>query len=131
MAPPGRPVPRAGRPASRRRAGYRLHWLRRWRRKAMRERDMAGIRTVGIVGAGVIGSGWAARALAHGLDVVAWDPGSDAEAKTRATIANAWPALERSGLAPGASQDRLRFVETLAEIAQASDFIQENAPERE
>ncbi len=92
---------------------------------------MAGIRTMGIVGAGVIGSGWAARALAHGLDVVAWDPGSDAEAKTRATIANAWPALERSGLAPGASQDRLRFVETLAEIAQASDFIQENAPERE
>jgi carnitine 3-dehydrogenase len=92
---------------------------------------MAGIRTVGIVGAGVIGSGWAARALAHGLDVVAWDPGSDAEAKTRAAIANAWPALERSGLAPGASPERLRFVETLAEIARASDFIQENAPERE
>src|SRR5690348_16277729 len=120
MVPPGRPVPRAGRPASRRRGGHELHWPRRKRRKAMRERDMAGIRTVGIVGAGVIGSGWAARALAHGLDVVAWDPGLDAEARTRATIANAWSSLERSGLAVGASQDRLRFVGTVAELAAAS-----------
>ena len=68
---------------------------------------MAGIRTVGIVGAGVIGSGWAARALAHGLDVVAWDPGSDAEAKTRSAIANAWPALERACAGLGHEQTLL------------------------
>ena len=29
------------------------------------------IRRVALVGAGVIGSGWAARLLAHGLDVAA------------------------------------------------------------
>jgi len=31
------------------------------------------IKTFAALGSGVIGSGWVARALAHGLDVVAWD----------------------------------------------------------
>jgi carnitine 3-dehydrogenase len=89
------------------------------------------IRTVGLVGGGVIGSGWAARALAHGLDVVAYDPAPDGEAALRAAVDNAWPALERTGLKPGADKGRLRFVATVAELAAAADFIQENAPERE
>jgi carnitine 3-dehydrogenase len=89
------------------------------------------IRTLGLVGGGVIGSGWAARALAHGLDVVAYDPAPSGEAALRAAVENAWPALERMGLAPGADRDRLRFVGSVAEIAAAADFIQENAPERE
>ncbi len=89
------------------------------------------IRTLGLVGGGVIGSGWAARALAHGLDVVAYDPAPDGEAALRAAVDNAWPALERMGLGPGADRGRLRFVATVAELAAAADFIQENAPERE
>jgi|GEM_PF-6604990 len=32
------------------------------------------IKTFAALGSGVIGSGWVARALAHGLDVLAWDP---------------------------------------------------------
>lgn len=31
------------------------------------------IKTFAALGSGVIGSGWVSRALAHGLDVVAWD----------------------------------------------------------
>jgi carnitine 3-dehydrogenase len=89
------------------------------------------IRTLGLVGGGVIGSGWAARALAHGLDVVAYDPAPDGEAALHAAVDNAWPALERMGLGPGADRGRLRFVATVAELAAAADFIQENAPERE
>ncbi len=38
------------------------------------------IKTVAVIGAGVIGSGWAARALANGLDVIAWDPGAERRA---------------------------------------------------
>ncbi len=68
------------------------------------------IKTFAAIGAGVIGSGWVARALAHGLDVVAWDPAPGAEKQLRENIANAWPALERVGLAEGATPDRLRFV---------------------
>ena len=88
------------------------------------------IKTVGIVGGGVIGSGWAARCLAHGLDVVATDPAPGAEKATRDSVANAWPALTRVGLKPGASLDRLSFVKTVGEVGAKADFIQESAPER-
>ncbi|WP_248323491.1 MULTISPECIES: L-carnitine dehydrogenase [unclassified Caballeronia] len=83
------------------------------------------------LGVGVIGSGWVSRALAHGLDVTVWDPAPNAEAVVRANVANAWPALERVGLAPGASQQRLRVVSSVEECVASADFIQESAPERE
>jgi carnitine 3-dehydrogenase len=89
------------------------------------------IKTFAAIGAGVIGSGWVARALAHGLDVVAWDPAPGAEKQLRDNVANAWPALERVGLAQGASQDKLRFVTTIEACVAQADFIQESAPERE
>jgi carnitine 3-dehydrogenase len=89
------------------------------------------IRTFAAIGAGVIGSGWVSRALARGLDVVAWDPAPGAEAQLRANVANAWPALERVGLHPGASISRLRFAATVEDCVEDADFIQESAPERE
>lgn len=89
------------------------------------------IKTFAALGVGVIGSGWVARALANGLDVVAWDPAPGAEQQLRANIDYAWPALERIGLKPGASQSRLRFVATVEECVKDADFIQESAPERE
>lgn len=92
---------------------------------------MTDIKTIGIIGTGVIGSGWAARFLAHGYDVIATDPGKDAEAQMRAKINNAWPALEKLGLMPGASCEHLRFTNDLQEVCHSVDFIQENAPERE
>ena len=88
-------------------------------------------RIFAIVGTGVIGAGWAARALAHGLDVVAFDPAPGAEAKLRGAIDNAWPALEKQGLAEGADRARLSFAKTIPEAVGRADFIQENAPERE
>lgn len=91
---------------------------------------MSTIATVGVIGAGVIGAGWATRALARGLDVIAWDPAPQAELKLRAAIDNAWPAVQKLGLSPSADRDRLRFAGTLEALAQQSDFIQENAPER-
>ena len=63
---------------------------------------MREIKTIGIAGTGVIGAGWAARFLANGLDVIAWDPAPDAEGKLRAAVQNAWPALSKIGLFPGA-----------------------------
>ncbi|TKC87912.1 L-carnitine dehydrogenase [Trinickia terrae] len=89
------------------------------------------IKTFAALGAGVIGSGWVARALANGLDVLAWDPAPGAEKKLRENVANAWPALERVGLKPGASPARLRFVDTIEACVADADFIQESAPERE
>jgi carnitine 3-dehydrogenase len=91
---------------------------------------MTEVRSFAALGVGVIGSGWVSRALAHGLDVVAWDPAPGAEQLLRNNVADAWPALERVGLHPGASQSRLRFVPTVAECVADADFIQESAPER-
>lgn len=91
---------------------------------------MSAIRIVAIVGSGVIGSGWAARCLAHGLDVVAWDPAPGAGERLRAAVEKAWPALEANGH-DRARAGTLRVVATLAEAVAGADFVQENAPERE
>jgi len=91
---------------------------------------MGDIRTFGVVGSGIIGAGWAARALAAGLDVLAYDPESGAEHRLRKKIDQIWPVLERTGLFPDASRDRLTFCDSLEEVAVGSQFIQESAPER-
>jgi len=89
------------------------------------------VRCLGVVGTGVIGAGWAARALARGLDVVASDPAPGAEERLRANIDNAWPALTKLGLRGGADRERLAFTTDLEALCARADFIQENAPENE
>ena len=89
------------------------------------------IKRVAIVGAGVIGNGWAARCLAHGLDVVVTDPDPAAEARLRAAVETAWPTLEKRGLAQGADRSRVRFTTDLEDAVAGAGLIQENAPERE
>ncbi|MYD96545.1 MAG: L-carnitine dehydrogenase [Gammaproteobacteria bacterium] len=83
-----------------------------------------------VVGTGVIGAGWAARALACGLDVVAWDVAPGWEGRLRAAVENAWPALEKLGLAPEASVTRLRCADSLESACAHAGFVQESAPER-
>jgi 3-hydroxyacyl-CoA dehydrogenase len=88
------------------------------------------IRRVAIIGTGVIGASWAALFLAKGLDVVATDVAPDAETALKRFISQAWPALERLGLAHGASQNRLSFTASLADAVKSVDFVQENGPEK-
>jgi carnitine 3-dehydrogenase len=88
-------------------------------------------KTIGLVGTGVIGSGWAVRVLARGFDVVAWDPADDGEDRLRGAIERAWPAATELGLFPGADPNRVRWAESPEEAAVAADWIQESAPEDE
>jgi 3-hydroxyacyl-CoA dehydrogenase len=88
------------------------------------------IRRVAIIGTGVIGASWTALFLAKGLDVVATDVAPNAETSLIKFVKNAWPALERLGLAPGASQSRVTFTADLPAAVRAADFVQENGPER-
>jgi 3-hydroxyacyl-CoA dehydrogenase len=92
--------------------------------------DNKPIRRIAIIGTGVIGASWTALFLAKGLEVVATDIASDAEASLRRFVKAAWPALERMGLAPGASQSRLTFTKDLPTALRAVDLVQENGPER-
>ena len=88
------------------------------------------IRRIAIIGTGVIGASWTAQFLAKGLQVVATDIAPDAEIALRRFVKAAWPALERLGLSPGASQSNLTFTADLAEALAGADLVQENGPER-
>jgi 3-hydroxyacyl-CoA dehydrogenase len=91
-----------------------------------------GVSRVAVVGTGTIGASWAAYFLARGLDVAAADPAPGAEAFLRRYVEEAWPALERLGLAPGADPARLAFHgEALERACEGAGFCQENGPERE
>jgi len=88
------------------------------------------VRRIAIVGTGVIGASWAAYYLARGFDVVATDPGPQAEANLRKYVDDAWPLLTQVGLSPGASRDRLTFSPDMSRALAQADWVQENAPER-
>jgi 3-hydroxyacyl-CoA dehydrogenase len=88
------------------------------------------IKRIAIVGTGVIGASWAAEYLARGFDVVATDPGPNAEANLRKYVDEAWKDLTNIGLSKGASRDRLTFTKDSKEALSKADFVQENGPER-
>lgn len=87
---------------------------------------MPAIRTVGVVGTGVIGASWTGLFLAHGLRVVVSDPASGSEKKLNKYLQNIWPDLKKIGLKSGASLDNYQFVGTsLKDHYSKVDFIQE------
>ncbi|MEJ2869294.1 3-hydroxyacyl-CoA dehydrogenase NAD-binding domain-containing protein [Actinomycetospora sp. OC33-EN08] len=83
---------------------------------------------IACIGAGVIGGGWAAYFLAQGHDVVAWDPGPDAEARLRRIVEAARPALNSLGL-PDEGWGGLRVAGSLEDAVRDAEFVQESAPE--
>src|SRR6201996_2961536 len=92
--------------------------------------DTKPIRRIAIIGTGVIGASWSALFLARGLQVVATDVAPNAEAALRKFVETAWPALQRLGLSPGASQSNLKFTAALSQAVNGVDLVQENGPER-
>ena len=88
------------------------------------------IKTIGIAGTGLIGAGWAARAMHRGLDVIAYDVSPAAEAKLKAQIKTAWPSLDALRGKPR-KKGKLTFTTDLAVMASKAQFIHEAAPERE
>lgn len=87
------------------------------------------VRRVGVVGAGVIGGGWALHYLRMGLDVDVYDPSSAARADLLRMREAIWPLMERIGLREGASPDRLTLYDELVPAIADVDVVQENAPE--
>jgi carnitine 3-dehydrogenase len=91
---------------------------------------MRQVRTLGLLGTGVIGGGWAARALHFGVDVVAADVKPEMEQWIRGAVDNAEGALARLTLAPLPPKGTLSFTTDLDAMAAQVDFIQENIPEQ-
>ena len=91
---------------------------------------MRNVKTLGLLGTGVIGGGWAARALHFGVDVIAADVKPEMEEWIRGAVANAEPALARLTSAPLPPKGKLSFTTDLQVMARQADFIQENIPEQ-
>jgi carnitine 3-dehydrogenase len=89
-----------------------------------------GLRRVGLLGGGVIGSGWAARFALNGVDVKLFDPDADAPRKLEDVLANARRACGRLTMAPRPIEGEVRVVGSVHEAASDVDFVQESAPER-
>src|SRR4051812_21587165 len=88
-------------------------------------------RTVGLLGGGVIGGGWAARFALNGVDVRLYDPAPEAERTVQEVLANARRAMRRLTLAPLPAEGAVTAHATVEEAVAGADFVQESAPERE
>lgn len=83
-----------------------------------------------ILGAGVIGAGWAARFALMGWDVRVFDPSPNAQAVIDATLARAraaLPALYDVQLPP---EGAVTLCESVAEAVTGASWVQESLPER-
>lgn len=87
------------------------------------------VKTIAVLGTGTIGASWATYFLAHGYDVVAWDPAPGWQERLESFIGSAAPQVAAIGSASSA-QGALRFAETPEEAVASADFVQENATER-
>lgn len=84
-----------------------------------------------MLGGGVIGGGWAARFLLHGVDVRLYDPAPEAERRVGEMVDNARRAWRRLTMMPLPEEGRLVFAGSVEEAVEGADFVQESAPERE
>ena len=90
--------------------------------------DIRDIQRIAVIGAGLIGSSWAALAMGHGLNVSAYDPAPGAEEKFRQAVERARSQLAELGLT---NAGQYQFTNNLDEALQGIDFVQENGPENE
>ena len=88
------------------------------------------VKSVACIGMGVIGCGWASHFSAQGIQVHAWDPDSKSEELFKRTIEQAWPSMEKLGLASDASPDLVVFHKNIETAVENCSLVQESSPER-
>ncbi len=86
------------------------------------------LQCIGVVGAGLIGSGWISRCSARGIQVIACDSAPNGEDAMHMHLDNAWPALEKLGFCRSEAPT-VQFTSDLERLAREADFIQESIPE--
>jgi carnitine 3-dehydrogenase len=83
---------------------------------------------VAIIGAGVIGSAWAARFALHGVDVRVSDPSPSTEKVLADVLGNARWAWSELGLPP-VPEGSVTVVDSIESAVQGAFHVQESAPE--
>ncbi len=92
---------------------------------------VADMRTIGLVGGGVIGAGWAARFALAGYDVRIFDPDPEIGRKVDEVLANARRAQARLLGALLPEEGTIDIATSLTDAVARADFIQESLPENE
>jgi carnitine 3-dehydrogenase len=88
------------------------------------------MRTLGVLGAGVIGAGWAARFALMGWRVRVHDPDPEARRKLDAVLGGAARALPMLYEAPMPERGPVTLCDTLRDAVAGADFIVESVPEQ-
>jgi len=84
---------------------------------------------VAVIGAGVIGNGWATHLLGQGRTVAVFDPASGAERRLRGYLEQAAPAVTELGGDLDGWEHRLHVAASISEAVEGADLVQENGPE--
>ena len=87
------------------------------------------ILNVSCIGAGVIGSGWAARLLVNGINVTVFDKRSESYHRTRLSIERAKKYFSQLTKAPLREMGSLTFEKSLEGAVKTSTYIIESLPE--
>ncbi|CAI7673464.1 unnamed protein product [Penicillium manginii] len=88
------------------------------------------IKTVGVIGTGIIGASWTALFLAKGLRVIVTDPAPGAESKLHEYLKKNYLAIPNKIATPEKYLKNLTFVKDIDPYLGELDLIQENGPER-
>ena len=91
---------------------------------------MKSIKVAGVIGAGVIGSGWVARLLLNGIDVFVYDPSKEAPKYVNKVIDNAERAYNKLLTSNLPKKGKLLFSASISEVAKSCELIIEAVPER-
>ncbi|MES0170858.1 3-hydroxyacyl-CoA dehydrogenase NAD-binding domain-containing protein [Mesorhizobium sp. M0027] len=87
-------------------------------------------RGVGLLGGGIVGSGWAAKYILHGVNVRLYDPDRGAANRVQKTLAAARRAYRGLTFSPLPREGSLTLVASLVEAVRDVELVQESAPER-
>jgi len=83
------------------------------------------IKKVAVIGAGVIGTGWIIRCLAHNKKVIAFDKDIKLKKKLLSEIKRTWPYVKKLFNKKKLNLKNFKFATSIKEALKDVDFIQE------
>ena len=87
------------------------------------------MKKIAIIGAGVIGTGWVIRLLAHNKKVIVYDKNPKLKKKIILEIKNAWPFIKKLFNTNKLALKNFKYVSNIEDALIDADLIQECAPE--
>ena len=87
------------------------------------------MKKIAIIGAGVIGTGWVIRLLAHNKNVIVYDKNTKLKKKIILEIKNDWPFIKKLFNTNKLALKNFKYVSNIEDALIDADLVQECAPE--